>query len=310
MPSRTRTPRPPPQATHEEIERLRRQYGFFHWHLAFPDVFSVPDGGVGEEVDPDTGWAGGFSCVLGNPPWDKVDFEDKKYFSVVDPSIAAIAGIARRARIAQWIVENPEEGNRYLAERRKVKATLHFAGKSGVFPHCRRGLSVKGVTSLFIDHLFVERFSQIVAPTGRFGCVIPTTIATGAGSQYLFRSLSQRGAIASLYDFENRKPLFVGVHSSYKFCLLSMMGRDLYEPRAEFAFFLADVSELNNVDRVFGLSPEEISLMNPNTGNLPIFRTRRDADLTAAIYSRIPVLSKNSDPTCMAYRLRYERCSI
>ena len=285
-----------PQETHEEIERLRRQYGFFHWHLAFPDVFSVPEGGVGEEVNPDTGWVGGFSCVLGNPPWDKVEFEDKKYFSVVDPSIAAIAGTARRARIAQWIVENPEEGNRYLAERRKVKATLHFAGKSGVFPHCQRGLSVEGVTSLFIDHLFVERFSQIVAPTGRFGCVIPTTIATGAGSQYLFRSLSQRGAIASLYDFENRKPLFVGVHSSYKFCLLSMVGRDLYEPRAEFAFFLTDVSELNNVDRVFGLSPEEISLMNPNTGNLPIFRTRRDADLTAAIYSRIPVLSRNSDP--------------
>ena len=31
-------------------------------------------------MDAATGWAGGFSCVLANPPWDKVDFEDKKYF--------------------------------------------------------------------------------------------------------------------------------------------------------------------------------------------------------------------------------------
>ena len=35
---------------------------------------------------------------------------------------------------------------------------------------------------------------------------------------------------------------------------------------------------------MFALSPEEIALINPNTGTLPIFRNRRDADLTAAIY--------------------------
>ena len=51
-------------------------------------------------VDPATGWSGGFTCVLGNPPWDKVDFEDKKYFSMVEPSIAVLAGQTRRARIA------------------------------------------------------------------------------------------------------------------------------------------------------------------------------------------------------------------
>lgn len=32
-----------PQRTHDEIVHLRRQYGFFHWHLEFPDVFSVSD---------------------------------------------------------------------------------------------------------------------------------------------------------------------------------------------------------------------------------------------------------------------------
>ncbi|SFL06607.1 N-6 DNA Methylase [Streptosporangium canum] len=278
------------EGTHKEIERLRDQYRFFHWHLAFPDVFVVPDGDTGADVDPATGWAGGFSCVLGNPPWDKVDFEDKKYFSVVEPSIAAISGVARRTRIAEWMKENPEAGERYLTERRKVKSTFHFTGKSGVFSFCQAGLSVKGVNSLFLDHLFVERFSSIIAPMGRLGCIAPTTIATGAGAQYLFSDLTRRGAIASLYDFENRKPLFVGVHSSYKFCLLSLTGRGLREPVAEFAFFLEEIGDLDDVGRVFALSPEEIAIINPNTGSLPIFRTRRDADLTTAIHQRIPVL--------------------
>lgn len=32
-----------------------------------------------------------------------------------------------------------------------------------------------------------------------------------------------------------------------------------------------DVTGLNDADRVFGLSPEGIILINPNTGTLPIF---------------------------------------
>ncbi|MFI6458610.1 Eco57I restriction-modification methylase domain-containing protein [Streptosporangium amethystogenes] len=292
------------QETHEEIVRLREQYRFFHWYLAFPDVFTVPDGGAG--VDPATGWAGGFSCVLGNPPWDKVDFEDKKYFSVVEPSIAEISGTARRTRIAEWAEENPAAGMHYRAERRKVKSTFLFAGGSGAYPLCAKGLTVKGVNSLQTDQLFAERFTMIAAPQGRFGCIIPTAIATGAGAQHLFSDLTRRGSIASLYDFENLKPLFAGVHSSYKFCLLSMTGRNLREPAAKFAFFLEDTTDLEDSKRVFALSPEEIALINPNTGTLPIFRTRQDADLTSAIYHRIPVLwneaDKNGNPWGITFK--------
>ncbi|MFD4235850.1 Eco57I restriction-modification methylase domain-containing protein [Streptomyces sp. NPDC058542] len=296
------------EATHKEIRELRDRYRFFHWHLEFPEVFTVPEragkegkpgasgeGESAEGVDPATGWSGGFSCVVGNPPWDKVDFEDKKYFSVVEPSIAAIAGTARRTRIAEWEAENeragnPEAGRRYRLARRMVKSTFLFAGASGAFPLCGKGLTAKGVTMLQFDQLFAERFAAIAAPRSRFGCIIPTAIATGAGSQYLFSDFTQRGAVVALYDFENRKPLFAGVHSSYKFCLLALAGRELREPAARFAFYLEDTADLGNAERVFALSPEEIALINPNTGTLPIFRTRRDADLTAGIYRKVPVL--------------------
>ena len=49
------------------IDDLARQYRFFHWHLEFPGIFTVPDDG---SADPATGWSGGFSCVVGNPPWE------------------------------------------------------------------------------------------------------------------------------------------------------------------------------------------------------------------------------------------------
>jgi hypothetical protein len=52
----------------EEVRRLADQYRFFHWHLAFPDVFRVPERPLVGAKDP-TGWEGGFDVVLGNPPW-------------------------------------------------------------------------------------------------------------------------------------------------------------------------------------------------------------------------------------------------
>lgn len=143
--------------------------------------------------------------MLANPPWDKVDFEDKKYFPKIEPSIAEISGLARRDRIAEWMAENLDAGAKYRTERRKVKSSFLFYGSSWAFPLTGKGLSIKGVTSLNLNHLFAERFTAIAAPTGRVGCIIPTSLATGAGAQYLFGDLTQRGAITHLYDFENRK---------------------------------------------------------------------------------------------------------
>ncbi|WP_113703183.1 Eco57I restriction-modification methylase domain-containing protein [Nonomuraea lactucae] len=280
------------QNTHDEIARLRDEYRFFHWHLAFPDIFTVSEH-ADTDIDSFNGWAGGFSCVLGNPPWDRLEFEDKKYFSVVEPRIAETAGAARHERISTWEKEHPDAGARYRAERHKLKSTSHFAGSSGIFPLCAKGLTAGGVTKLQADQLFAEQFTRLVAPKSRFGCIIPTAIATNAGAQFLFSNLSQRGGLKLFYDFENSNKLFPGVHASYKFCLLSGTGIGLREPMAQFSFFLTDTADIDRSDKVFTLSPEEIALINPNTGTLPIFRTRREADLTIAIYRSFPVLQRD-----------------
>ncbi|MEV5170253.1 DNA methyltransferase [Streptomyces flaveolus] len=312
-----------PQSTHDEIVRLRDQYAFFHWHLEFPEIFHVPEdsalaeaGRVSEAISPVTGWAGGFSCVVGNPPWDKVDFEDKKYFSVVAPEIADISGTARRTRIAEWEREHPEAGKRYREARRAVKGTFHFAGDSGVFPLCAKGLTVKGVNSLQTDQLFAERMAGVVAPEGRCGVILPTAVATGAGSQHLFADFTQRGALASLYDFENRRPKspalpkggkwFESVDSRYKFCLLSLTGRAARAEASRIGFFLAEITDLEDPNRVFALDPEDLARINPNTGTLPVFRTQRDADITAGVYRRVPVLwhegRRDGNPWGMAFK--------
>jgi hypothetical protein len=68
-----------------EVERLAGAYRFFHWHLAFPDVFSLP-APAQSASNTATGWNGGFSVVLGNPPWVRQETlkTDKKFFAMFE----------------------------------------------------------------------------------------------------------------------------------------------------------------------------------------------------------------------------------
>ncbi|MEU1002331.1 Eco57I restriction-modification methylase domain-containing protein [Streptomyces tibetensis] len=273
--------------TRAEINFLRDQYTFFHWHLEFPEVFSVPESGQG--VSPATGWAGGFDCVVGNPPWDSVDFREQEFFAQRAPGIAEASQTSVRKKMIEALRESPgtlplyEE---FEAGKRKVYAESHFLRRSGRVP-------LTGQGNLNTYSVFTETDRILLGPKGRAGVIVPTGIATDARTQYFFKDLVQNGSIAALYDYENRSGLFPAVDSRMKFSVLSITGRSLRERAARFAFFLHDPAELNDVEKAFELTPEEIGLLNPNTGTLPVFRSRRDAEITLNMYRRVPVLWKD-----------------
>src|SRR5690606_6189300 len=125
---------------------------------------------------------------------------------------------------------------------------------------------------------------------------VPTGIATDATTQHFFKDLVLSGSISVLYDFENAKPLFESVHRSFRFCILSMVGSGMRGHEALFAFYLRHPLELSDAQNTFSLTPEEISLLNPNTGTLPVFRSRRDAEIVTEIYRRVSVLVRKGDP--------------
>ncbi|MET7635715.1 DNA methyltransferase [Streptomyces sp. NPDC005078] len=277
-----------PATTRDEIVRIAQQYKFFHWHLEFPDVFRVP-ATADTSVDTSVGWTSGFSCVVGNPPWEHVELKEQEFFSARAAEIAEAAGAKRKRMIEQLPSTNPELSAEYEVSKRHIDGTRHFASDSGLYPLCGRG-------RIKTDPVFAEQGRRLIGPSGRFGMILPTGIATDATTQFFFKDLVQCGSLASLYDFENAAPLFPGVHRSFKFSLLTLAGHAARETAASFAFFLHDPAELDAVDKRFTLSPEEITLLNPNTGTCPIFRTRRDAEITLDIYRRVPVLIKEGDP--------------
>lgn len=274
-----------PVSTNDEIIRLAQQYKFFHWYLEFPEVFTVSKG-AGGDVDPFTGWAGGFSCVLGNPPWERIKLQEQEFFAQLDKEIANASTAAARKRLITALPRtNPDLFAEFSAAKRKSEGESHFLRLSLRYPLTGRG-------DINTYAVFAETDRILTGPHGRMGIIVPTGIATDATTQFFFKDLVQNGSIAALYDFENRSGLFPAVDSRMKFSILSLTGRAMREPAARFAFFLHDSSELDETNKTFTLTPEEITLLNPNTGTCPVFRSRRDAEITLGIYRRTPVLIK------------------
>jgi hypothetical protein len=243
------------------------------WHQAFPTIFG--DGGPG-----------GFSCVIGNPPWERVKVQDREFFSLTDPVTAgAVNAGDRKKRIAAMPEVNPELHASYLVARDHAQQLLDYARGSNRYP-----LTGKGDVNLYM--LFAELAGTLVAPDGLVGLLVPSGIATDDTTKDFFSNLMDAKQLVSLYDFENKAGHFEDVHRAFKFTALVFGGHRHETVKADFVFFAHNVEDTAavNKQRHIALTGADMALLNPNTKTCPIFRTRRDAELTKAIYKRIPIL--------------------
>nr|WP_233398612.1 N-6 DNA methylase [Luteimonas sp. MC1828] len=270
-------------ATREACEEAR----VLHWPLAFPLVHA----------------AGGFGCVLGNPPWERIKLQEEEFFASRNRDVAEAKNKAERSQRIQWLSEGmlaahlqPEAGHsavqaqaeqrlyrEFLSARRTAEAASAFAhvksDDGGRYP-------LTGVGDVNTYALFAETISQVTSQWGRSGFIVPTGIATDDSTKAYFGDITQRGRLVCLYDFENREAIFPSVHRSYKFCLLTLGAAE----RAQFVCFATQVAQLHDPRRRFTLTPDEFRLINPNTLTFPVFRSERDAELTKKLYRAAPVL--------------------
>lgn len=284
-----RDPRTVPEELRAEIERLADEYRFFHWHLAFPEVLAPAANDVIPADGP--GWSGGFDVVLGNPPWERIKLQEQEFFATRHPEIATAQNAAARRRMIDRLRDDdPALHEAFLAARRHAEGESHLVRNSGRYPLCGRG-------DVNTYAVFAETKRMLVGRRGRVGTIVPSGIATDDTTKFFFQDLMDRRSLASLYDFENRSKLFPAVDSRMKFSLLTLTGLGAPATRgAEFAFFCHQTDDLRDENRRFILSAEDIALLNPNTRTCPVFRTRRDAEITKGIYRRVPVLIREGPP--------------
>lgn len=275
------------QAAHD----LCRAHSVFHWWLAFPQVAAK----------------GGFSVMLGNPPWERIKLQEEEFFATRSPLVASAKNKAERAKRIELLRQGlllhtlypdveaaeglspPNRAEMHLYEdfitaRRGAEAASLYAHDSGRYP-------LTGVGDVNTYALFAESLFQLTAPQGRAGFIVPTGIATDDSTKAYFGHVSQIGRLASLYDFENSEAVFPAVHRSYKFSLMTLGAAEA----SQFVCFATQVAQVGDVRRRFTLTPDEFRLINPNTRTCPVFRSQRDAELTKKLYRAAPVLIREAE---------------
>ena len=259
----------------DNLAQLNKQHRFFHWPLAFPEVF-----GRFEERR-------GFDAVLGNPPWEGVKLLEKEFFAPRNSDIANAKNAAARTRMINQLRDGSEAEKalyeEFVKEKQSAEAISSYARFSGRYPFNGQG-------NINLYALFAESMLGLISASGRAGFIVPTGIATDNGTKDFFAEITSKGRLVSLYDFENREKIFPGIDSRIKFALVTL-GNDI--KHANLMFFATQTGHLFDQSRGFTLSPEDFALINPNTQTCPVFRSRKDAELTKKLYQASPVLVKD-----------------
>lgn len=293
-------------SSEESTDLLRRsrqliaEERFFNWQIAFPGVWTD-----WEAKTP----SGGFDAIIGNPPWDRMKLQQVEWFTARRRDIAMAPRAADRARmIAALETSGDPLAQDYAKASARADAAARMARTSGDYPLLSGG-------DINLYSLFVERAMALVRPGGLVGLLTPSGIASDKTAARFFKSVATHGRLRVLYDFENRRtrfgeePFFPDVDSRFKFCVFVASPTPLPAP-AQCAFFVQDVSELTEAQKCFALTAQDFARVNPNTGTAPVFRSRRDADMTTTIYGRLPVLVDRSASRSLPPPLQDEQNAV
>lgn len=266
-----------------EVESLRGQYQFFHWHLAFPDVFRLPGKDERPENEP-TGWSGGFDVVLGNPPWESSDLMKVEFYATLLPGVSEARTTEDRLQIiANAASANPQLDVLWHAAVRANEGTSHVVKNSGLYPFTSGG-------KLNTYRTFAELFTFLVCGEGQVGVILKSGIVNAQDNQDFFADLLRHNRVVTVFDFINTAGIFADVVANERFCNFTIKGNKGGVERAAFMFGLETIDQVRDEARRIVLSTEELALLNPNDLSVPPLTSARDQSILLVVHRRIPVL--------------------
>ena len=166
---------------------------------------------------------GGFDIVLANPPWEVFKPQAKEFFADHSDLVS---------KNKMTIKEFEKEQAKLLKDKAVREAWLAYESR---FPHMNQYFRLapefrhqfatvdgrKVGSDINLYKLFVERCFNLLRPGGHCGIVIPSGLYTDLGAKGLRDLLFDYTRIQGLFCFENNKPIFEGVHRSFKFVVLT-----------------------------------------------------------------------------------------
>ncbi|UZO77867.1 hypothetical protein M8120_08155 [Microcystis aeruginosa str. Chao 1910] len=242
---------------------------------------------------------GGFDVIITNPPWEVFQTDEKEFFQQYDSLIQK-----NKLDIKSWnkqrdkLLENPEIQKAWLEYCSGYPHVSAYFKKSEQYRNQNSVINGKSASrKINLYCLFTEQCFNLLHPQGECGIVVPSGIYTDLGTKQLREMLFSQTNVTGLFCFENRKTIFEGVDSRFKFVILTFeKNKQTFSFPVE--FMRHDVEELQrfphkdslviSVDLIRKLSPDSLSVME----------FKQDIDIhIAEKMSRFPLLGETLPDT-------------
>ncbi|WP_027327559.1 Eco57I restriction-modification methylase domain-containing protein [Helicobacter pametensis] len=250
------------------IESLSKKYRFFHYEIAFPEVFS------GEKR--------GFDCIIGNPPWDKIKIGDDDFFPQFISDYRTKKASEKKS-LKLDLLSKPHIAKLYEESKAHIEALKIYYKSHYPLNY--------GIGDFNLFRLFVERNLSLLSPHSSLNYVLPSALMYEEGSLDLRKHILEEKTLTYFYSFENREGIFPDVDSRYKFALMQILS---YPPASN--HMIQTMSYLTQIDSLYTQEPitftfQEISTLSPSQLALPEVRNQEMLNLLLKSHQAFPPLS-------------------
>lgn len=224
-----------------------------------------------------------FDIIIGNPPWEKIRFEDKKFFNQKYPDISSLA----QKNVRNIAIEKLEKLAPLDYEFYKDTFTDYLSVKNLLKSNSLLHYSLCGELNTY--NLFYELALNLLTSNGVVGMIVKSSMVKAPVNKKLFNYLVSNGLLFEVDLIKNSKKIFS------------------IDSREEFAFVICKKSNSNNFSLLAGITsiedflekkdlieitPEILKKFNPDSGMLPNISTSEEIVFLKKMHDENPLFSE------------------
>lgn len=213
-----------------------------------------------------------YDIILGNPPWEKIRFEEKKFYAQFSEDVLKtnfkfdLASSIQTSETANEGLKSFVDEFRLNLElcKKKIKESLYFADSSA---------GELNTSTLFTDACFKQ-----MSDHGIVGIIIKSSSVLSPVNKDFFKKIKNN--IIAIYDFINTNKYF-DIDSRERYCFL-ILGKANLQDRFHVGMNLTTIAAIET--SCIYVSNKDLALINPETKMLPNIICSKDLELTLKLY--------------------------
>lgn len=226
--------------------------------------------------------------IVGNPPWEKIRFEEKKFLSHYTSKENIRTRAERKLYLESLTKENRSFYNKFISD--------YTAAKKSIKEDPRFCYSNCGELNTYA--LFTELSLNSLHGYGITGLIVKTSLVKMPVYSRFFRKITKNKNLYELYMFVNRRKIF-NIDSREEFSVIYL--NKTKKNNLKLALNLDTFSNFYEKEKI-ELSYEVLNTLNPDTGMIPNISSQEELHFLTSIYKDNPVFNL-AYPNCKFGRL-------